>query len=159
MTYRDTPPVEPLLLTLGLNLLALDPKKGELLWKLALPLTADRLFRDGNRLLLLTGKSVLVVDLTTGKPIGGVELPFTASTGLLHEGFLYLAGGGAACIDPQGQLLWVTTQPAMTELWSFDFSVICKNSEDRELWRLGSSLSGQPGICLGDLIAQPDHQG
>jgi hypothetical protein len=103
---------------------------------------------------------VLSIDVSTGQSKGGVELPFAPTTGLVRDGHLFLAGNGVGCIDSQGQLLWAASQPATSELWSFDFSLHARDADGRELWRVDSgSAANPPGLCFGELVAQPDLRG
>jgi hypothetical protein len=157
-TYRDTPPGDPLLLTIGEMLLAIDHRSGALLWQLRLPTATIRMFRVANRLLLVGTDRVLGVDVTVGKSIGGTQLPFTPSTGLCHDGRLFLAGrSGVACLDLECNLLWSAVQPALTKTWSFDFSLQCKSEDGTELWSVDTGVTGTaPGMCVGDAITQPD---
>jgi hypothetical protein len=157
-TYRDAPPGEPLLLTIGQLLLAIERESGALHWQLRLPMTVTRMFRTANRLLLVGSDRVLGVDLETGRSLGGTKLPFTPRTGLLHEGRLFVAGSsGVACLDLECNLLWSAIQPAITETWSFDFSLRCRREDGTDLWNVDMGVSATPpGLCIGDEISQPD---
>lgn len=157
-TYRDPPPSEPLLLTIGQMLLAIDHASGELLWQLRLPTAVIRMFRAANRLLLVGSDRVFGVDIASAKSLGGSDLPFTPRTGLLHDGRLFLAGSsGVACLDLDCNLLWNAVRPAMTETWSFDFTLHCKREDGTELWDVDTGVTGTaPGMCLGEEISQPD---
>jgi hypothetical protein len=159
-TYRDAPRPEPLLLAFGNVLLAIDPTKGTLFWQLPLTEPAERMFRIGNRLMLIIGKRMLGVDVSTGEIATDVELEFSPTNGLVHESLLHLVGkSGAACIDADGRVLWMASQPAMTKTWSFDFSLQCTRGDGAELWKVDAGVLGQPAMCLGNQVAQPDHKG
>jgi hypothetical protein len=157
-TYRETPAPEPLLLTIGQMLLAIEPGTGALCWQLRLPVSVRRMFRVEHRMFLVGEKRVLTVDVSTGKSVGGTELGFTPSTGLVHESRLFLAGASAAaCLDLDCRILWEAVQPAMAETWSFDFALSCKGEDGSVLWSVDLTATGTPpGMCLGNLISQPD---
>lgn len=157
-TYRETPAAEPLLLTIGQMLLAIEPGTGALRWQLRLPVSVRRMFRIEHRVFLVGDKRVLTVDTATGKSVGGTELDFTPSTGLVHESRLFLAGPSAVvCLDLDCRILWGALQPAMAETWSFDFALRCTGEDGNVLWSVDMTTTGTPpGMCLGNVISQPD---
>lgn len=157
-TYRETPPGEPLFVTIGESLLALDHETGALAWRLGLSLAPRRMFRTANRLLLVGRTRVEAVDLDAQKSIAAADLPFPPNTGLLHEGRLILAGaGGLACLDLDCRVVWSATQPAMTQTWSFDFGLRCVGEDGSELWKIDTGAGATPAVlCIGDQISQPD---
>ncbi len=111
-----------------------------------------------NRLFLVGEKRVLTVNLSTGKSIGGTELGFVPSTGLVHESRLFLASASAAaCLDLDCRILWEAVQPGMAETWSFDFALRCTGEDGNVLWSVDMTTTGTPpGMCLGNAISQPD---
>ncbi|MFO0566645.1 MAG: PQQ-binding-like beta-propeller repeat protein [Polyangiaceae bacterium] len=156
MTYRTPPQSDSLYVAFAKQLLALEPKTGALRWTIALPSAASRIFRAGGRLFLVVEKTLLVVDAESGAQVASTELPFTATVGVVHDGHLYLSGDGFGCVDPSGQLLWSATQPVNTSTWSFDFTLVCRDADENERWRVDAGPMSLTGLCIGEEVAQPN---
>ncbi|MCA9608768.1 MAG: hypothetical protein KC619_24360 [Myxococcales bacterium] len=113
MTYRDAP-IEPLILSMGQGLLALEPATGRVLWSLSLEAAVTRLFRVGERLLVLTATKVTCIDPENGVVIGVVDVEFFPEAGVVCGTDLVLVHGksimsgrpSVVCLTADGAIRW-----------------------------------------------------
>lgn len=167
MTYR-TAPNEPLVISLGQGLLAVDPATGEVRWSLSLKRPITRLFRVGERVLAVGADVVTCVDRDTGAVIGQVELGFHPDEGIVCGTDLVLAEGNSivgdrpaiVCLSSEGTIRWkATTTMVSTGLLSGEvcFRSFASDGSLRSEVRYGM-MGAPPGFLFRDAAVQPDRR-
>lgn len=164
---RSAPTAPLLVLALRQTLVGLDPETGTHRWRAALPMQVRRIFPiEGAVLAVLadppTHGAVHVFDLATGMSRHSVQLDFDPSgAAILKNGRLYLASEhGVACLTTDCQLLWkgrICDVPR--GLFGTVPTLVIRGpaGEERTQLEVGpQSASGNAGLLLGDVVAQPD---
>ena len=159
------PAAAPLVLLQLPYLRALEPHSGRLLWETLVgepegsESSPGRLFVTAHGLFVLAGARIWLVDVATGRIVGGVELPFTPDTAVFDGECFYVANvPAAAAVGVDGRLRWKLGMEA--GMWSG--KLICRDGNDQVLWErksTTSTLSSAAGIALGTIVAQPDDKG
>lgn len=153
----------PLVLTHRCRVLALDPATGSLLWDIELGRSARRLFRVGGVLLATYDNVVCFIDLASGRLLGHLDLGFETRAGFVKDGRIFLAGDGAACVTPAGQILWRVTSVDHSGIVTSEENLTCFAADGTEQWRSGplgmQQVSDNTGLLLDELVAQPDMKG
>jgi len=170
MSYREPPSTDPLIVSHGMLLTAVDPTTGRMHWQHRLSHAATRHFRVGQRLLVGDTASraedarLRCFELVTGKELGQVALGFGIDTGFVAGGLLYVAGGsGFACVNADGAIVWKALRIMEAGWLSGKTALVCTDANGIELWRTeepGPTFIGEgQGLLLGELVAQPDAYG
>jgi len=156
-------PPEPVVVCMGRLLVAFDIASGAVAWSFTAEATIQRLFRVGNRVLFVSGESVICVELANGRHVGTVALGFQPDAGLVCGTDLVLADGtssGAesprvACVTSDGAIRWrgtvgVAGAENVLRTYGIDGG---KRSEIRY------ARSGyRAGILFSNIVAQPDRE-
>ena len=149
---------EPLVWATQHALFALDPETGELRWRYETS-KLRRIFRLDDRLFVLTAAGVDCVDVATGHSIGRVPLGFTPTAGVHTGDRLFVAGpDGAAALTTTGEILW-SAKHEHAKGFSLKSFYACARGDGTEMWRqecTSPSRYANPGLVLGDQVAQPD---
>lgn len=167
MTYRAAPN-EPLILSMGQGLLALEPGTGRVLWSQSLEAPITRLFRVGDRLLVLAATKVTCLDPASGAVIGVVDVDFFPEEGVVCGTDLVLVHGksimsnrpSVICLTSEGTIRW----KAMCSLKSKGFlegEVLFQSfaADGSAVSEARYGLLGEaPGIIHGDTVIQPDRR-
>jgi len=160
MSYRDAP-LTPLFVLFDEMLIALDAKSGRKLWHQRIAMGRHRLFRVPEAVLVTGSTSVAAYDLETGSPLGSVELGFSVDSGVVHDGHLYLAGAGMACLDVRGRLLWrVARVSQSTGLLSATQTLVGQDAAGTTIWSERIDFCPAPpcALAIGDALAQADQR-
>lgn len=163
MDYR-TAPVEPLFVTLGCGLAAIDPTNGTLLWSVPTDWPITRIFRVGQRLLALTATEVHCVDTETGHVVGVARLDFTPETGIVCGDTLVLGYAGMmigpmtalVCLTSDGHVQW---RGELHDDSARILRMFGPRHEPRGEAELGSTRSAAVGFAFRDAVQQPDRNG
>lgn len=167
MSYREAPR-EPVLVCMGRTLLAIDHELGSIHYTIEAAGSIERLFRVGERALVVAGKAVLCVDVASGKLVGQVDLDFAPQNGLVCGDDLVLASssvGGSAtsavvCLASDGTVRWrVTRQLEVTGFLSANVLVRSFGPDGALRSETKSpSVDAHPaGIAYLDAVTQPDR--
>jgi outer membrane protein assembly factor BamB len=160
---NQSPPVEPVIVSMGRALVAFDQGSGVVRWNYVADRTIERLFRVGGRVLASSGESVVCVDVATGRFVGAVDLGFQPDAGLVCGADLILANGtsgGAeatrvACVSHDGMIRWratVATAGAENVLRSY-------GGDGSPRGEIRYARSGyRAGILWAHAVAQPDRE-
>lgn len=154
---------EPVVICMGRALVAFDMASGAVAWSFVAEATIQRLFRVGNRVLFLSGESVVCVDLPSGRHVGTVAVGFQPDAGLVCGTDLVLADGTSsgsespriACVTSEGTIRWrgtvgVAGSENVLRTYGMDGG---KRSEIRY------ARSGyRAGILYSTVVAQPDRE-
>ncbi len=167
MTYR-TAPFEPLILSLGQGLLALDPATGAIAWSVSLKRPTTRLYRVGERVLALGADVVTCVDRESGAIVGQVELGFHPDEAIVCGTDLVLAEGNrlsserpaVVCLSSDGVIRWkATTTLVSTGLLSGDICFRSLAADGSVLTEARYGMMGAPaGFLYRDTAVQPDRR-
>lgn len=164
---RTAPGSPPLVLALRSTLVALDPATGTHRWRATFPMQIRRVFPvEGAVLVVLadpgTRGAVHAIDLATGMSRRAVELGFDPSgAALVKDGMLYVASEhGVACVTADCQLVWKGAIQAVSRgLFSLGHMLVVTGADGAERAQIevgDQTSSGNAGLVLGELVAQPD---
>ena len=167
MSYREAPR-EPVLVCMGRTLLAIDRELGSIHYTIEAAASIERIFRVGERALVVAGKAVLCVDVASGKLVGQVDLDFAPQNGLVCGDELVLASSaldgdgtsGVVCLASDGTVRWrVTRQLEVTGFLSATVLVRSFGPDGALRSETKSpSVDAHPaGIAYLDGVIQPDR--
>ncbi len=164
---RTAPSQPPLVLTLPKTVIALDPATGEHRWNLELPMHVRRIFPLESALLLVLAEpsergAIALVDLANGMVLRSLQLSFDPSGAALRDGdrLIVASEHGVACVTTDCQLVWSGgIKEVQRGLFGTDNMLVIAGPDGRERAqvRVGpQTSSGNAGLCLRDLVSQPD---
>ncbi len=167
MTYRAAP-IEPLILSLGQGLLALEPATGRVLWSLSVEAAITRLFRVGERLLVLAASKVTCIDPATGAVIGVVDVDFFPEAGVVCGTDLVLVHGkmvmgnrpSVVCLTADGAIRW-KAHSTLESKGLLDGETLFRSfaADGTVVSEARYGLLGEaPGIVYRDAVIQPDRR-
>ena len=156
--YREPPAGTPLIWATRSAVFAIEPSSGQLRWSCPVDHT-QRIFLAGERLFAATRTGVTCIAMETGQIIGVAPLEFVPTAGIAAGQHLFLAGpAGAAGLTADGEVMWSIKQE-IEKGFSMKQHLVCSAHGGAELWRretAGSSRFDNPGLLLGERVAQPD---
>lgn len=165
MSYRDAPQ-ELVITSMGSALVAFDLQDGTIVWSYRARVTITRLYRVGDRVMVICGTEVHCVDRETGRPIGRLELDFRPECGCVVGSDLVLANGqlvgGQPCVvrlTSEGTLRWRATKDSRSMSFLESDTIVRSFGPDgsqRSEIVLEGVVGARAGLLVGDTVVQPD---
>jgi outer membrane protein assembly factor BamB len=165
MSYREPPPLPPLVVTSDKLVQAFDTATGRLLWERETSGSGyTRVATTGETVVVSVGEHAIVLEVSTGRVLSDLQLWFGVRTVVAEGTTIVLAGDrGLACFGPTGYVWGIRATDAPGGfLTSPDFNV--EDAQGRVVATLPrycgfGANRGDFGLALGRAVGQPDALG